>query len=198
MHEKSDEEVLLWLRLKNGDRESFAALYQKHVLSLIAYGIRLCPDRDQLKDQIQELFVELWNSRTNLAETDCVRFYLFKALRYKLIRQEKKRHSRFLASRLAAGFSAALLEEPIETAIMEKEVHESYMALLKKAIRELSLRQQEVIQLRFYQGFSNEQIAELMNMNYQSVSNLLYRALCRLKDIMKSPATHAFLTLFFF
>ncbi|MHA4809173.1 RNA polymerase sigma factor [Flavitalea flava] len=198
MHEKIDEEVLLWLRLKNGDREAFAVLYQKHAVALIAYGIRLCPDRDLLKDQIQELFVELWNSRNNLAATDSVKFYLFRALRYKLIRQEKKRHFRFHASRLAAGLAEGLLEDPVETSIVEKEIHDSHMAMLKKAILELSHRQQEVIQLRFYQGFTNEQIAELMNMNYQSVSNLIYRALCRLKDIIKSPAIPAFLSFFFF
>jgi DNA-directed RNA polymerase specialized sigma24 family protein len=45
-----------------------------------------------LKDQIQELFVELWNSRKNLAPARSVKFYLFKALRYKLIKLEKFRY----------------------------------------------------------------------------------------------------------
>src|SRR3982750_2902111 len=88
------EEALLWLQLKAGDREAFAAIYRLHSVPLIAYGFRLCPDRDILKDQIHELFVELWNSRENLSPTDSVKFYLFRALRNKLIRQEKNHHTR--------------------------------------------------------------------------------------------------------
>jgi RNA polymerase sigma factor (sigma-70 family) len=191
MIKKAEEDALLWSRFKSGDRNAFAALYQRYAIPLIAYGMRLCPDRDQLKDQIQELFVELWNSRGNLADTDSVKFYLFRALRYKLIRLEKRREAKMRAFRMAADTSGKFQEDSVETVLMNKETHESHMALLRSAIGGLSLREQEVIQLRFYQGFTNEQIAELMCLNYQSASNLLYRALCRLKDIIKIPAVTA-------
>jgi RNA polymerase sigma-70 factor (ECF subfamily) len=198
MPQSSDEEALLWLQFKNGDREAFAAIYQKHSISLIAYGMKLCPDPDLLKDQIQELFVELWHYRENLSPTDSVKFYLLKALRYKLIRQEKNNAARIGMHRWSVTLTGIHREEPVETSLIEKEIHESQMALLRKAIKELSLRQQEIIQLRFYQGLSNEQIAELMNMNYQSVSNLLYRALCRLKDLTRMPAFKTLLHFFLF
>lgn len=205
MQERHEDEVLLWLQFKNGDRDAFAALYQKFIIPLIAYGTRLCPDRELLKDQIQELFVELWNSRENLsvpgpsptvpgaaaaATSDtlgptkgagAIRFYLLKALRYKLIRLEKHRHTRIL------HYTDTPMEASIETSIIEKEAYESWRTLLKDALSHLTLRQQEIIQLRFYQGFSHEQIAELMDVNYQSVSNLLHKALCRLKEKIKMP-----------
>jgi len=181
------DEAMLWLQLIKGDRDAFASIYRLHNISLIAYGLKLCPDRDILKDQIQELFVELWHSRENLSPTNSVKFYLFRALRNKLIRQEKNHHSRNAMIRWVSRLNSTLLEQPVETAIVEKEIHESHMALLKEALKELSVRQQEVIQLRFYQGFSNQEIADLMNMNYQSVSNLLYKALCRLKEVITIP-----------
>lgn len=187
MQERHEDEVLLWLQFKNGDRDAFAALYQKFIVPLIAYGTRLCPDRELLKDQIQELFVELWNSRENLSAAAPVRFYLLKALRYKLIRLEKLRHLRTGAEGMAVRYIDTRMQDSIEAAIIEKEQQESWRYLLKDALRHLTLRQQEIIQLRFYQGLSNEQIAELMDVNYQSVSNLLYKALCRLKEKIKIP-----------
>lgn len=188
MQQQHDEEALLWTQFKNGDREAFAMLYRKHILSLIAYGTRLCPDRHTLKDQIQELFVELWNSRENLSHTDAVKFYLFRALRYKLVRQAKTRHHHAAADRVNAWLNEPRQESSIETSIVEREIQSSYTALLKDAISHLTARQQEIIQLRFYQGFSHEQIAELLNINHQSVSNLLYRALCSLKEKISIPA----------
>ncbi|HXO76695.1 MAG TPA: sigma-70 family RNA polymerase sigma factor [Puia sp.] len=203
MQERHEDEVLLWLQFKNGDREAFAILYEKFIIPLIAYGTKLCPDRELLKDQIQELFVELWNSRENLSipgafhparaagatgpakAAGATRFYLLKALRYKLIRLEKHRHTRVAAQ--DGQFIDTLMEASIETSIIEKEAHESWRTLLKDALSHLTLRQQEIIQLRFYQGFTHEQIAELMDVNYQSVSNLLHKALCRLKEKIKMP-----------
>src|SRR5579871_4559292 len=110
----SDEETQHWLQFKGGDREAFAAVYRQHILFLIAYGLRLCPDRHLLKDQIQELFVELWHSRQNLASTGSVKFYLFKALRYKLIRLEKNRLLRDHTAR-AASYADNLFEDSVES-----------------------------------------------------------------------------------
>jgi RNA polymerase sigma factor (sigma-70 family) len=183
------DEMQCWRHFRDGDREAFAALYRRHIVSLLAYGVRLCPDRDLLKDQIQELFVELWHSRKNLSPTRSVKFYLLRALRYKLIRLEKSHYAR--RKNTGAGIDLdALLEDSVEANMIENETHASQEATLREAIKTLSLRQQEAIQLRYYQGLSHDEIAELMDLNYQSVSNLLHRALQRLKNMVKSPVFH--------
>jgi RNA polymerase sigma-70 factor (ECF subfamily) len=182
-----DVDMQRWSQFKDGDREAFAAIYQQHILQLITYGFRLCADQDLLKDQIQELFVELWQSRKNLAPTRSVKFYLFKALRYKLIRLERNRYLSQQSARIALTLDNPL-QEPIETSIIENESRTSRITSMREAIKTLSLRQQEAIQLRYYQGFTHDQIAELMDLNYQSVSNLLHRALSRLKEVYKIPA----------
>jgi RNA polymerase sigma factor (sigma-70 family) len=186
MEMMSEADTQRWSRFKEGDREAFAAIYQQHILQLITYGLRLCPDQDLLKDQIQELFVELWQSRKNLAPARSVKFYLFKALRYKLVRLEKNRYLSQQSARIALSLDNHL-ENPIETSIIENESRASQVASLRRAMQSLSLRQQEAIQLRYFQGFAHDQIAELMDLNYQSVSNLLQRALFRLKEVFKVP-----------
>ncbi len=190
----SDADVQRWSQFREGDREAFAAIYQQHIQQLITYGLRLCPDRDLLKDQIQELFVELWHSRKNLAPVRSVKFYLFKALRYKLVRLEKNRYLSLRSARIAFSLGNPL-ENPIETSIIENESRASQFESLRQAMKSLSLRQQEAIQLRYFQGFTHEQIAELMDLNYQSVSNLLHRALYRLKEVFKSPVSLLAMTL---
>jgi RNA polymerase sigma-70 factor (ECF subfamily) len=192
MEMKSEVEMLRWSQFREGDREAFAAIYQDHILQLITFGLRLCPDKDLLKDQIQELFVELWHSRKSLAPIRSVKFYLFKALRYKLVRLEKNRYLSRQSARIAFSLDNPL-EDPIETSIIENESRVSQVACLRQAIKSLSHRQQEAIQLRYFQGFTNDQIAELMDLNYQSVSNLLHRALSRLKEVYKTPVSHLLL-----
>jgi len=189
MEKDNQDYTAQWLQFKNGNRDAFAALYHSHIKSLIAYGSKLCADEELLKDNIQDLFIELWNSRENLTEADCVKFYLFKALRYKLIRADKMRRSHYASAKNFSGIGSAYegIEAPVESVIIDKEISDSQINILRKAIAVLSKRQQEAIQLRFYHSLSNDQIAELMEMNYQSVSNLMYTALCRIKKNLKAP-----------
>ncbi len=188
-----------WLQLKNGNKNAFASIYQSHIKDLITYGTRLSPDENILRDTIQELFIEIWNSRANLCNPDSVKFYLFKALRYKLIHLEKLRHSQALQTKnLMIEARLWNAEEPsVQTNIIEKEIVDSRVHILRKAIQALSKRQQEAIQLRFYQGLSNEQIAALMELNYQSVSNLLHNALIRIRKNIKSSVFVSSMAAFF-
>lgn len=186
MRKNDTEERLLWSQFKNGDRQSFSLIYQRNIAALINYGLKICDDTTILRDTIQDLFVDLWNSRLNLSDVDSIKFYLFKALRFKLIRTGKKK--------IASGDLSAFLQKKenntdasIEDKIIIEEAGAFLSKTLQKAVACLTLRQREAIVLRFYHGFTHEQIAELMQLSYQSVSNLLYSAIERMRDILKAP-----------
>lgn len=181
----SAQDTVLWTQFKAGNRDAFAEIYRRYIDSLIAYGTKLCPDPELLKDTLQDLFVELWNSRKNLIHPESVSFYLSKALRYKIFRSLKLQPVRNPETTDPVNMHSQFTHS-VESEIMEKELIDTQIRVLRKAIGSLSRRQQEAIQLRFYQGFTNHQVAELMEMNYQSVSNLLHSALLRIKNNMKS------------
>jgi RNA polymerase sigma factor (sigma-70 family) len=188
MRNENQNDSLLWLQFKEGNKNAFAEIYHSHIALLISYGAKLCADKEILKDNIQDLFFELWDSRSSLSHPDCVKFYLFKALRYKLIRAEKVQQHNVPVSSVSPKMDLDYgnFEFPVEAEIINREMLNSQISAIRKAIAMLTKRQQEAIQLRFYQGFSNVQIAELMQMNYQSVSNLLHNALSRIKTNLKS------------
>lgn len=187
MRKTDSIDCIIWSQFKNGDRKSFSLIYQQHISDLISYGRKICSDEEVLKDVIQDLFVELWHSRTNLASLDSIKFYLLKSLRYKLIRTEKRSFSQQKVSILFTQTGEKDFDNSVEARIVDREISDSYTSMLHRAITSLTKRQQEVIQLRFYQGFSHEQIADLMHVNYQSVSNLLFSALTRIKEKIKAP-----------
>jgi RNA polymerase sigma factor (sigma-70 family) len=189
MKSDNQNDNYLWLQFKTGNKDAFAEIYHTYISSLIAYGAKICADEELLKDNIQDLFVELWNSKEKIAQPDCVKFYLFKALRYKLIRADKLRQLRtslyYRESHIDDSSSHKVVAS-VETKIVDEEILNSQISSLRVAINNLTKRQQEVIQLKFYQGFRNDQIADLMQINYQSISNLLHTALHRIKKDLKS------------
>lgn len=176
-----------WSRFKNGDVNALESIYRLHVQSLINYGLKITDDLNVVKDSIQDLFIELWKGRQNLADTDQPKYYLFKALRNKLIRGVS-RHS-FVSEEELQLVEENLQTEYVELTIVYKEQQSQTNGVLKQVLEKLSKRQQEAIYLRFYQNFSYEIIASMMNMNYQSVLNLVQRALKSMRKEYRSVPT---------
>ncbi|GAB3329410.1 hypothetical protein GCM10027299_32730 [Larkinella ripae] len=81
---------VLWTALKNGDRRAFADLYQRYYRALYQDGYQLLPDAVLVADAIQDLFVDLWRTRQNLADSASARFYLFQALHREIHRLSGK------------------------------------------------------------------------------------------------------------
>ncbi|WP_276500735.1 RNA polymerase sigma factor [Terrimonas pollutisoli] len=176
-----------WSRFKNGDVDALESIYRLHVQSLINYGLKITDDLNLVKDSIQDLFIELWKGRQNLADTDQPKYYLFRALRNKLVKRTARQS--FISEEELQLVEGNLQTEYVELTIVYKEQQSQTNGVLKQVLERLSKRQQEAIYLRFYHNFSYETIASMMNMNYQSVLNLVQRALKSMRKEYRSVSS---------
>ncbi|MEO6283833.1 MAG: sigma-70 family RNA polymerase sigma factor [Dyadobacter sp.] len=177
----SDLHIQLWQRFKAGDSEALGKIAQVHYRALYNYASKFSSDPDFIRDSIQELYLDLWERRSFLSETAFVKSYLLKALRHKLIK-ESIRLKRFQEPK-QVFFDGENVDPSIESNIIDDENIRFQNGRLKRIITLLTKRQQEIIYLRFYQNLENEDIAQIMGLGRQSVSNLLYRTLKEIKDI---------------
>jgi RNA polymerase sigma-70 factor (ECF subfamily) len=192
-YENNDEQGL-WKQFLLGNKDAFAFIYNRYADALAAYGYRISNDLPIVKDAIQDLFIELWRSKNNLSPVHSVKAYLFKALRYKLLRYGRLNllytSDDRLGDILTDDFS-------VETKISNREEEYELAEKIAIAIKKLSKRQQEAITLKFYHGFSNEQIAEIMSINCQSAANILHRALLALRNHFSLPIILLYSSLMF-
>jgi RNA polymerase sigma factor (sigma-70 family) len=184
-----------WQAFRKGNKEAFEKIYRDHVRDLVNYGYKVTVDRRLIEDSIQDLFVELWQSRTRLSETTSVRFYLFRALRNKIIRNNRTNEERLSPSPDYTGDD--VYETSHENHLIGLEVQSLQMANLRELIVNLPRRQQEAINLRYYHNFSNEEIAQIMGVNYQSACKFIYSALKTLKLNLQVSITSWLLPIFF-
>ena len=178
------EDPRLWERFRGGDADAFAELYNKYAASLVSYGYRISKDEHAVKDSIQDLFIELWRSRKNTQPVQYIKSYLFKALRYKLLRHEKIRMLYTSEYKLGESLTDDI---SIDIVILKREEETETLQKIRSAVKTLSMRQQEAVILKFYHGFTNEQVAEIMGINYQSATNILHRALLILRRHFSLP-----------
>jgi len=147
----------------------------------------LIGDRPAIKDAVQDLYLTLWNKRANLSEVHSVQSYLLSSLRRRLMRLKQKSQNRMERNR---DYSDGLFEVSInkEDLIIHREIRQEQKEQLFRAIEELSSRQREVLFLRYYHGLNNPEIAEVLDINPQSVRNQISRTLGTLKAYLLPPS----------
>lgn len=171
-----------WCAFKAGDKEAFSRIYHCHVTALLKYGYKIHKNRSLVEDCVQDLFIELWKTRKNLSDTTSVKFYLFQAVRYKILR---KINEESRVELLTLENCDHLSLSHIENDIVEFEIQSQQMHHLKDSIDALPTRQREAINLRFYNNFSNEEIAQIMGVTYKSACRFIYMAIKKLKINLK-------------
>lgn len=172
---------IIWNNLRNGDKDSLENIYRRYFSDLYNYGKRFSTDLTIVEDCIQELFLELWNKKENLSETDSIKPYLFVSLRRKIIQSVKKVRKSTDVELTETHFVAELA---IDQIMINNEIDEDQKKKLNEAFQQLPDRQKEILYLKYYANMDYEAISEIMELNYQSARNLVSRGIAKLSQLM--------------
>ncbi|WP_128543289.1 RNA polymerase sigma factor [Larkinella soli] len=170
----------LWQRFKEGDRTAFEQVIERHYSSLFRFGTRFTKDVGLIEDCLHDLFVYLWEKRGALSGTDSIRKYLFKAFRHKMLLELQRVYRRgWVGEEEAAGLAS---EQNFQEVLFVLEKEQLTGDRIRQAVDLLPVRQQEALYLRYFESLDVDQIAQIMNINRQSVSNHLHKALSFLRS----------------
>lgn len=170
------DEAALIHRARDGSREAFGILYERHRATIARYVAARIRDSADSEDLTEAIFESAWRAMGRYREQGVP----FLAWLYRLAHNRVVDHYRAL--------------RPTVTLI--PEVHESVedpsapldgnidSADLLKALHELTGDQREVIVLRFIQGMSGREVAQAMDKREDAVRALQFRALATLRRIL--------------
>lgn len=172
-----------WELLIEGDREAFISIYETNYQHLFTYGFSLCGDKELTKDCIQDLFLEIWNTRSHLTtEVSNVRSYLFTWLRRKITKElSRSAHNK---SSMQDGDDDLLVELPYETLLIRFQQSSEDKEKLIAALSKLTRKQVEIIKLRFFDNLSYLQISERTALTTRTVYNHIHEAIKQLRNTL--------------
>lgn len=163
---------------KNGEEKAFSRLYDLYVNMLFNYGYRLTTDLELLKDCIQEVFIKIYNKRTELDGVLNFKSYLLISLKNKLCDESRKR---IHLSDVSVDELDVVASQNVENDFISKEKENIDNAFISKMLNLLSPRQRKAIELYYIEERKYEDICKIMDMNYQSVRNLIHRGMLKLR-----------------
>ena len=164
----NDKTACLVTAFQSGDVSAFSTLYDMHINLLFNYGCKLTTDKELLKDCIHDVFVKLYTKKAELGIIDNFKSYLLISLKNKLCEE---------LNPVAAG-------DDVEHTYLEKEKSCFENIKVKHLLAQLSPRQREALTLYYIEEKKYEDICTIMDMNYQSVRNLMHRGITRLRELV--------------
>lgn len=179
-NEKTDMTVYLLSAFQMGDMSAFSQLYDLHINILFNYGRKLTSDKELLKDCIHDIFVKIYTKRNELGCIDNFKSYLFISLKNKLCDELRKR---MYMSGTAVEDLEPVSSYDVEDRYLAEEKRNWEGRMVDSLLNQLSPRQREAITLYYIEEKRYEDICEIMDMNYQSVRNLMHRGLSKLRTI---------------
>lgn len=189
----------LWRSFRSGDETAFSMLYKSHIELLYRYGHKLTIDTQLVEDSIQDMFIELWNSRQRLSETDNIKYYLFRVLRRKITQHPLNRNvaGAGVDAEQVNAFEHRFFSVSAESLLIDSEREQGRSRMLGRALTQLPPRQQEVVSLCYFHEFNHQQIAEIMNISLQSVHNTLQKSMKGLRELLSGYSEIILSAIFF-
>lgn len=167
---------LLWESMRLGDQQAFFELYKKLYRDLSKFGLHVYPDVELVSDTLNQLFIYIWERHEKLDQVEFVESYLRTMLKRKIYKALKKQQ-RLEKAVTAFGQEGALMELSYEEIIIKIQSDELMIKKLKAALDKLTFKQKQLIQLRFYEGLSYEEMAARTHLSVRTAYNTIYEAL---------------------
>ncbi|MFC3335277.1 RNA polymerase sigma factor [Flavobacterium palustre] len=173
----------LWAEVKAGDEKAFSILFKRYYGYLIQYGNSFSPFSEKIQDCVQDVFTDIWVYRNSLSDTVVVKAYLLSSVRKRIVRLQQR--DKIFSKTTSVDAVAFLLDFSVEHQLISDESTAGKVARLNKLLNVLPARQKEALYLRYHHGLNVDQVAEILNVNYQSANNLLHRALVNIRKDWK-------------
>jgi RNA polymerase sigma-70 factor (ECF subfamily) len=178
-HAHLSDEALVAL-VARGDEGALSELYDR--VGRIAYGLALRVLRDErhAEDAVQEAFLQVWRSaatfRAERAKASTWILTLVHRRAVDLVRREQRRQAEPLTDESVAGQAT---EETDEAAWLRFERER-----VQAALKQLPDVQREALELAYYGGFSQSELAERLGVPLGTIKSRMFAGLARLRELL--------------
>ena len=167
---------LLLTKCSDGDAGAFRELYSRYKEFVYAVVVARLDDEDDAKDITQDIFINLWTNRAQLADIREFKTYLYVLSRNQVVSAYRKQNVRIKKE----TYLVERLSEMDHSAEDHRFARELSTTILK-VVDQLPETMRNCYHLSKNEGKKNGEIADMLNISEKTVRNNVSEALKRLK-----------------
>ncbi len=173
--DKTDENLMELI--VQGDHQAFSTLVHRHTDKFFGVAFRLCGHVQDAEDVVQDAFIKLWHKPESWDKSRGAKFttWFYRVVSNMALDYIRRRKPAAGGDALDAVLDGQESQEQSLGRVQEEE-------MIERAIETLPDRQKLALTLCFYEGLSNKDAAEVMNVKVKALESLLMRAKSGLRD----------------
>lgn len=181
------------VQFKNGDESAFTVIYNHFYNKIFSFCKHLLPAIEDARDMTAQLFILLWEKKETLDSYKNLRAFLFLNARNKCFNFLRDQKARSAIDKQIEDFTASE-----QRSILFSEIESELITRIREEVEKLPDYYKEILQLSYYQGYNNQEIADKLQISEKTVRNAKSIALKTVKIIFLNRNTKMGFTLSFY
>ncbi|UCG21932.1 MAG: sigma-70 family RNA polymerase sigma factor [Deltaproteobacteria bacterium] len=189
---KQEEEQLLVDRCRQGDRDSFAELMRLHQKQIYNFTYRMLGSEEEAEDLTQDIFVAAFRGIRRFRGEAKFSTWLYRIalnqtrnrIKYLARRDFFARQSRRLRPGEESPWQNPELLADIAPTPEQWTLSKSLAIQVQSCLNQMAPQARQILLLRDVQGFSYEELSEMLSLNPGTVKSRLHRARAALQECL--------------
>ena len=169
------------------ERRPFDAFYERYAQIIFNLCVRILKDEAEAQDVLQEIFVQIWRDASRFdASRASVKTWLFTIARSRSL--DRYRSRKAVRNRLEDQNTGEIQQIPGKEDLQGMSMMQQYV---RKALAQLTEEQRIVLELSYYEGLTQDEIAARLNEPLGTVKSRIRSALMKLRALYSGEDTNA-------
>jgi RNA polymerase sigma-70 factor, ECF subfamily len=165
-------------RVAAGDQLAMRTLFARHRIPLYRWLLRIVRDETTAEDLLSDVFLDVWRQAASFEGRASVSTWLLAIARYKALSARRSRVDSELDERIASTIA-----DPADNpeAVLQKK---NRSEVLRDSLATLSPEHGEVIDLVYYHGKSDKEVADIVGVGEATVKTRMFYARRKLASLV--------------
>lgn len=178
------------LNFKSGDESAYTAIYNHFYNNIFSFCKYLLPTIEDARDMTAQLFILLWEKKETLDSYKNLRSFLFLNARNKCFNYLRDQKARSAIDKQISDFTISE-----QTSILFSEIESELITRIREEVEKLPDYYRNILNLSYYQGYNNQEIADMLQISEKTVRNAKSIAIKSVRMIFLSRTTQMGFTL---
>jgi RNA polymerase sigma-70 factor (family 1) len=166
---------------QNGNKEAFNHVFNMFYKRICFFAAGIV-NEDCAEDIVQDAFIKLWERRHSFNNLNAIKAFLYLTTKNSCINTYKHQ-------KIVDKFESDQVEVIEESNIIYHLIEAEVLEEVQQAVQQLPQSYRKVIYLSYFQGLSNQETADYLNVSINTVKTQKVRSLRILREILKHSPT---------
>lgn len=169
---KEIEEKALLKGIANGDESAYKELFVRYYAQLVVFARKVIYDDDLARDLVQDVIVGFYEKRKEIKIHSSLQAHLYQSVRNRCLNQIK--HSQIRRDHHANIYQTKKNDEAfVEDKLQETELEQRIYSV----IQALPTQCKKIFEMSRFEGVSNQEIADKLDLSKRTVETQISKAL---------------------